>query len=611
MSTRTKRMILIAAVLVFVAALIYSVWSILSRKNTVELYLEAEKKKFGEFVGNIEKQYTSLKSKYQPYMEQAYSSRTELSLDISGGLDSFGLGDAGVIEDILGKTKLIVKTKSDPVKGISATDADLLLEKAPFLKARLYSDPQTIWLSVPDFLPDRYFSVQRKDLVALYDRFSIPVKPQRLISGREIAASISFGGKTFRESADKLAEIWSGYLTDETVIDNGARIDNIGGTETEGREIMVTLDEEKATSLLKDMLTAIADDDALLEYTYGSLANISELLDDAGLFRLFSFMGETETVELSDYEREILTKLNIRKDMEGFRQGLKKTAETYRLRDGFKMHVMLDNDENIVSRRVSLDFLDTTGGASGSGTGSTAGGAAADGSTDDAAGGATGGAAADSSTGGGSFKVDIAVSENTAGYRSARLTLAEYGPGGADSVKRVTELSVESVMNEVKDSQKEGRIDIVYSITEDGEKTQIDIGIDVSDKIDEKTMKRITGINAEADISGAIGGNISAAIKNTSWSNKKLKKNNSTTEIKVDADLPFLGISGFSAAMDIADEDVFGIEEFSLPDFGESAVMDLYAASDEDIDMLEIEIMASFGTFYLENRYIFDALLGW
>ena len=49
-------MILIAAVLVFVAALIYSVWSILSRKNTVELYLEAEKKKFGEFVGNIEKQ---------------------------------------------------------------------------------------------------------------------------------------------------------------------------------------------------------------------------------------------------------------------------------------------------------------------------------------------------------------------------------------------------------------------------------------------------------------------------------------------------------------------------------------------------------------------------
>ena len=198
-------MILIAAVLVFVAALIYSVWSILSRKNTVELYLEAEKKKFGEFVGNIEKQYTSLKSKYQPYMEQAYSSKTELFPWTSpAGLNPSGWSDAGVIEDILGKTKLIVKTKSDPVKGISATDADLLLEKAPFLKARLYSDPQTIWLSVPDFLPDRYFSVQRKDLVALYDRFSIPVKPQRLISGRKSQQAF-LSGQNFQESADKLA----------------------------------------------------------------------------------------------------------------------------------------------------------------------------------------------------------------------------------------------------------------------------------------------------------------------------------------------------------------------------------------------------------------------
>lgn len=592
MSTRTKRIILIAAVLVFVAALIYSVWSVLTRKNTVELYLEAEKRKFGEFADNIEKQYASLKSKYQPYMEQAYSSRTELSLKVPGGLESFGLGDAGVIEDILGKTKLIVKTKSDPVKGISATDADLLLEKAPFLKARLYSDPQTIWLSVPDFLPDRYFSVQRKDLVALYDRFSIPVKPQRLISGREIAANLSFEGKAFRESADKLAKIWSGFLTDETVIDNGARIDNIGGTEIEGRGILVTLDEEKATSLLKDILTAIADDDALLEYTYGNLANISELLDDAGLFRLFGYMDETETVVLSDYEREILSKLNIRKDIEGFRQGLKKAAETYRLRDGFKMHVMLDNSGNIVSRKVSLDFLDTTGGASGSGTGGTAGGG-------------TGGAG-----GGGSFKADISTGEGAAGHKFARLTLTEYGPDSADNVKRVTELSVDSVMNEAKDSQKEGRIDIAYSITEGGEKTQIDIGADVSDKIDEKTMKRIISINAEAEISGVIEGNISAVIENTSWSNKKLKKNNSTTEIKVDADLPFLGVSGFSAAMSIAGEDVFGIDAFSLPDFGEAAVMDLYAASDEDIDMLEIEIMMSFGIFYLENQYIFDALLG-
>lgn len=573
MSKGTRRMILAAVIIVFIAALIYCAWLVLPRKSTAELYLEAEKKNFEAFAEDIEMKYTSLVNKYRPYMEQRYSSRTELSLKVSGGLGSLGLGDAGAVMDILGKSKLIVKTRTDPAKGISDTEADLLLERAPFLKARLYSDSGTIWLSIPDFLPDRYFSVRRDDLEGLYDRFSIPVRPMKLISGRQIAASLAFDGKAFRGSADRLADIWAGYLTDDTVTDNGTVAENIGGYSTEGREILVTLDEEKATLLLKELLSAIADDDALLAYTCGNFAGITELLDDAGLFRLFSWLDETGTVLLSDHEREILEKLNVRRNIEGSRKKLGKAAETYRLRDGFKMRVMLDKNGDIVRREVSLDFLNTAGGNS--------------------------------------FKADIDAGGAFDGHRFVRLTLTEYDTDDAGSEKRVTGLSIDSLVNEAKDSQKEGDIDISYTVAEAGEETRIDIGIDISDKIDSMTMKRIVNISAGADISGAVEGSISVAVENTSWENKKQNKTNSTTGIRVDADLPFLGISGLSATMDIADEDVFGIEGFSLPDFGKEAVMDLYAASDEDMDRLEMEIMASFGTFYLNNKHIFDALLGW
>ena len=575
MIARTRKMILAAAIIVFVAAVIYCIWLVQTRKSTAELYLEAEKKGFAKFVGNIEEKYASLKSKYQPYMEQAYSSRTELSLKVPGGLESFGVSDADTVKDILGKTKLIVKTRKDPVKGISDTEANLLLERAPFLNARLYSDPRTIWLSIPDFLPDRYFSVRRNDLEGLYDRFSIPVKPLKLVSGKEIAASLSFDGRSIRESADKLADIWAGYLTDDTVIDNGTEIVKFGadGQETEGSEVLIRLDEEKATSLLKEFLTAVADDSVLLAYTYGNFADLSELADDAGLFRLFSYLDETGKATLSDYEREILAKLNIRKDIEGFRESLKKTAESYRLRNGIEMRVVLDKEGNIIYRAVSLDFISNAGGKS--------------------------------------FRADIAAAGSDTGRRFFELIFAEYDAGSTSDIKRVTELDVDSLLNKTKDSHKEGEINIRYVITEGSEKTEIEIGIDVSDKIDDKTMKRIRNIYVEADISGAIEGNISAAIENASWSNKKLNKTNSTTEIDVDADLPFLGINGLSAAMSIAGEDVFGIDDFSLPDFDSAAVMDLYAASDEDIDKLEMDIMASFGTFYLSNKYIFDALLGW
>ena len=426
----------------------------------------------------------------------------------------------------------------------------------------------------PGFLPDRYFSVKRDDLEGLYDKFSIPVKPLKLISGRELAANLSFELSTFRNSAEKLADIYSGYLQGGAVADNGQKTINFGGGMAGGREVLVRLDEENATSLLRELLTAIANDDGLLLYTYGNFASISGLLDDAGLFRLFGFMDETGAMVLSDYEREILKKLNTGGDMEEFRGNLLKAAASYRLRDGIKMSVLLDKSGNIVYREVSLDFLNTEGGAS--------------------------------------FRADIAMGNGTAGYKHVGIAFREYDPGSAEEIRRTTELSIRSAAEESKSSQKEGRIDIDYAITEGSERSEIDIGIDISDRTDEKTLKRLSNIKLEADISGDVGeGNIIAVIDNASWSNRKLNKSNRTTEITLDADLPFLGISGFSATMSIAVEDSFGIEDFSLPDPDESAVMDLYTASGEDLDKLEKDIMASFGSFYLNNKYIFDALLGW
>ena len=184
-STLAGRLIIAAAVIILVAVLVYALWHLLARRSAGELYLEAEKKSFSKLVDNIEEKYISFKDKYKPYMEGPYSSRTEISLDVPGGLGSFGLQNTDAVKGILDKSKLIINTKNDPLKGISASEADLLIERSPFLNAQLFSDSQTIWLSIPDFLPDRYFSVRRDDLGGLYERFSIPVRPLKLISGRK------------------------------------------------------------------------------------------------------------------------------------------------------------------------------------------------------------------------------------------------------------------------------------------------------------------------------------------------------------------------------------------------------------------------------------------
>ncbi len=578
MKVRWKNVIIAAAVIVFAAALFFTVYSQLTKKSITDIYIDAESKKFNETAGNIESYYTDFINKQKPYLESANSSRTEFTVDIDGGAESFGLDET--ISEILGKTKLIVETKRQPERDISVTEANLLLERAPFINAQLFSDRDTIWAAIPDLMPDRYFSVQRDKLDGFYDRFSIPVKPLKIISGSEIASNISFGAEAFRESARKLGDIYAGYLTDETVIDNGSVTVQIDGQPIEGREILILLDEEKATVLLEELLTAISDDDVLLQYTYGNFANISELLDDAGIFRLLGFMDETGAMTLSDYEREILNRLNVTRDIEGFKDRLKIKAASYRLKDGLKMKVVLDKNGDIFYRETHLDFLDAAG---------------------------SGSFAADIVTGSGSSSPD------GPNHRLASVTVAQYGAGGADAVGRITELSVASSIKKPKGSQAEGNLDIIYAVTPDGGvRSETNMVIDFSGRTDDKTMKRTNSVKLRAGITGDTGeGSINADIESSSWENRKLNKSNSSMEIKLAADLPFLGIENFSAAIGIADEGTFAIEDFSLPEFDQEVVTDLYTASDAEINKLEMEIMASFGAFYLNNRYIFDALLGW
>jgi len=638
MKPRWRILIIIAAAAIFLAALIYSIVLRFTKKSTAELYIAAEKKAFSEMAENIEKQYVAFMNKQKPFMETVNSSRTEFTANITGGAESFGLDDAGAISGILKKSKLITETKRNPDKGISAVRADLLIEKAPFINAQLFSDRDSAWLSVPDILPDRYFSIRWDTLDELYERFSIPVRPMKLVSGREIAARLSFDGASFMESAGKLGDIYVGYLTEETIIDNGVRTIPIGESQTECSEILVMLDEEKASALLRELLTAISDDEVLLQYTYSNFANISELLDDAGLFRLFGFLDDNGIIMLNDYERELLGKFNVRNDIDGFREKLKKTAASYRLRDGLKMKVKLDRNGDLLLREVHLDFWNIAGGDSfkadiraGGGSDASDGGkymlagitveeySSGTGSSSDNGSGSNTGTGSSSDTGlvSNSGNSSGSSSDSNAGAGkgdgSGGSSVTGEGNSSGNSSGRITELLITSSNNGTEGKQTEESIEIMYAVTPaGGVKSEVDISIDISGRTDEKTLKRLSSINFLATVSGDFGeGRIKAEIENTAWENKKLNKSNSTTDIKVDADLPFLGINGFSASAGIANEDSFGIDDFQLPDFEKAVVTDIYAASDEDLEKLEMEIMASFGVFYLNNKYIFDALLGW
>lgn len=572
-----KSVIIISLCIIFAAVLAYIIYSAVSRKSTTEIYLDAESKNFERIVNKIEGYYASFVEKQKPYMEGPNRSRTEITADIKGAEELLGLKNAGQVSGIINRAKLIIDTRTQPQKGISAAEASLLLERTPFLNAELYSDGRTIWFAVPEIMPGRYFSTQRDRLGDLYDRFSIPVKPMDTISGPKIAKSLVFDREPLMASAKKLGDIFTGYFTDETVTLKG-KLDFAAGEKTfEGLEFHIYLNEERASSLFRELFTAVSEDEVLLKHVYGNYANMTALLDDAGLFRLFGYLDDTGMMTLSDYERKIVDRLSESKDIDAFGSRLKQLAVDYRLKDGLIMKVVTDKDGNILAREIMLDISNIKGGTS--------------------------------------YKLDIftACSNEVLDdirNRKVSITLVEYG--GEEN--RTTELSVVPVFEKTDGAGADtrGKIDIMYAVTgANGIRNQMDIGLDISGGLDQKTQRRNRTIKIDAKITGETGdGSVSGTLSNMSWSNKKQKTTNSVTSIDISADLPFLNINDFSARLDIKDEDSFDIGDFPLPDMGRENVMDLGTASDEDLNRLEMEVMASFGAFYLNNKYIFDAFFG-
>jgi len=574
--SRGKRNLLIAVGVLAAVAILYFVTRLFMTEAAEELYLKAEKRNFDKAVQLAEKTYAGFMEKQAPYLKQAHRRRTEISAELNADGGAFGTIDIDGISRVLGKSKLVIDTKKQPGEGNSITNVSLLLEKVPFLDAELISNRQSLYFSVPVLMPGKYFSAERDRLDELYDKFSIPVRPKKLPSGLEIASVLEFDAAGFRESADKLNSAVSKYFTKDTVKYGEQRDLLISGETVMGMEIVVTLNEESATALLHELTGLIAQEDALLRYTYGNFAGLSTLAEDAGLFQMVEYMDQTGIAVMNEIERGFLESLKADHDVDGFRKVFQETMNRYRVKDGLRMTVVVDRDANILERKLVLNMQN--------------------------------------SQGDGGIVLDIATGCSNTSFEDARnrftdIVATRYGKG--EVAERITELHIkpEFIKN---GNETQGSIAMEYAVTpQGGERTGIKADLKYLSKPDELTLKNNKTVEFKVKLYGETGdGTLEGEWNNTSWENNKLNSRNSISKLSFYADLPFLGINNFSGVINLAGEDRFGIEPFELPEISQDRVTDLIAATQDDLNRIEMEIFASFGAFYLNNKPFFDAFIG-
>ena len=586
---KKKRNLLIAVVITVAVVIIALAVKLFLPETAVDLYLRAEKNSFEKTARWVEKNYKEFIEKQTPYLEEPYRRRAEITADIESGVGAFGSVDIGVVSDLIGKGKLVVDIKKQPVEENTLTNVSLLLEKVPFLDAELFSDRQRLYFSVPVLLPEKYFSANLDQLQEVYNKFSVPIQPGKLVTGAEIASALKFDAAVFKTSTGKLGALAVKYFTKDAVKYGQQKELSISGETVKGVEVLVSLDEDSATALLYEFADMIVQDDALLQYTYGNFADLSALLEDAGLFRLFEFMDETGAAAMNDLEKGLLDRLRVEEDVDGFREALKETISKYKVKGGLQMTVVIDKDGNILDRKLALDMQNTNGFDR--------------------------------------FVLDFASGCSNLVFEDARnrfidLAVTQYGDvckvpandsaDGPCSALKAFELHIRPEFAKAAENETSGRVNVECAITpQDGEQVGIQLDIELSSKPDKLTLKNSQLIKLRAKMFGDTGtGSLEVDWDSMAWENNKLKSRNNTSEFKFKADIPFLGINDFSGILNVAAESRFGIEPFTLPEVSRSSVMDLNAATQQDLNKIEMEIMASFGAFYLNNKAIFDAFLG-
>jgi len=567
-----RKAYLVAATLLVIAAAAYFAARLLGQPDARSFYFKAESRHINRYVQWVQDEYGAFREKYLPYQETAYRRRFEFTADIRSGGKPFGLSNASRLFDLISKSKLVLDTKKDPVENRSVTTASLLVERAPFMDAEFLTDQGVVYFTVPQILPGKYFSFEQKETERLYDRFSIPVRPKKLVTSIDIAESLKLDEEAFDTSLEKLGDVFSEIIKKENVTYGEKKQMEISGEEVKGREVIVNLDGPAATELFRNATDFLTKDEVLLSHTYVNFAYLSELMDEAGLFSLSEYLEDRGIVYLTEEERKIRSALNIKKDMEGVKKAIKSFAENHEIQDGAKMSVFIDKSGNILKRELELTLTSI----------------------------------------GDNKPIRLMINTGaTTVYPEIKNRFIDAVLDMKDSGGSALKARIVPVFEKAQGDDVTGTISAAFSAErQDGTATGMDIELNITGRTDKDTLKRNNSVKFTIKIAGEFeDGMISGEVAKTSWKNRKLKTENSTLSISVNAELPAFGIEDFSADIKIAGEDVLGIEAFALPRINKDEVTDLVNAGNSEIDKIKMQVMASFGAFYINNKEIIDAIL--
>jgi hypothetical protein len=162
-----------------------------------------------------------------------------------------------------------------------------------------------------------------------------------------------------------------------------------------------------------------------------------------------------------------------------------------------------------------------------------------------------------------------------------------------------TELHIRPDFGKSADAGSSGSLTTSWrTAIQGGSPLGVDMKLDFSNKTDKLTSEKNRSIDYSVKLmTGSGEGTVSGKWNEVSPEDKQNDTRKRAVTLCFNAELPLLGINGFSTILGLTEEDSFGIEPFALPAVNAGNTTDLNAAATKDIERIKSGVLALLGNY--------------
>lgn len=523
---KRKLLILLLSLLV-VASGVYAVLRLIPQSPML-YYFKAETRYITGFTDKLKSDYKRMYQEKEPYIKEPVRIKTQVFWDFKPESQQ-DAADIGIYSDIVNKLSLVADSSINRNAGKVLSDISLNLEGIPIVAGRFIKDAGNVYLNVPAIFKDKYIKADTSNMARILENLGVSETPG------DVQAFFEYGAKRepvqpslFNEKVDTLLK----KLGMEAVAYVGK--DNVKFGKVDDAEIALWGSGVKKVEISLEP-----------EKVKGFLLAATDIAAEEGLFDIPGyFIGLAAGgigFDLSEFKEPALTRIR------DFFDGIEFV-------DPFFMEVLIDKQENIVSRDAILKVRDP-------GTGRL-------------------------------FRAELSASS-----QKFVLTIYEIHDSGESLL-----LDINIDMEKVEDENAE-----IYNVGFDadiglnGDGLHLHAGFEIEKKPAGRTGEAGGSVKYEAVFSttgagagSASEGKISGRIDTSGTIDEKNRIHHLETKTSMDIDIPAAGQnSKISLAFRISREDMLGIADFDLPYLDGVNVVDLNNITGEELEQLRQDIMMS------------------